>query len=72
MLFFFYESNNIFQERVNVDDKLGLEDYMERLLIEDGNHQEQREVDPKNERSLLALPPPQQEQEESSQDLPRD
>lgn len=71
-MLFFYESNNIFQERVNVDDKLGLEDYMERLLIEDGNHQEQREVDPKNERSLLALPPPQQEQKESSEDLPRD
>lgn len=45
---------------------------MERLLIEDGNHQEQREADPKNERSLLALPPPQQEQKESSQDLPID
>lgn len=71
-MLFFYESNNIFQERVNVDDKLGLEDYMERLLIKYGNHQEQREVDPKNERSLLALPLPQQDQEESSQDLPRD
>lgn len=45
---------------------------MERLLIEDGNHQEQKKADPKNEISLLALPPPQQEQEESSYDLPRD
>lgn len=26
LVFFFYKSNNIFQERVNVDDKLGLED----------------------------------------------
>ena len=56
----FDESNNSLQERENVDDDLGLKTYMERLQIEDRRQQEENGVNPKEERSPLALPFPQQ------------
>ena len=48
------------QERERIDDDLGLKTYMERLQIEDRRQQEENEIDPKEERSPLALPLPQQ------------
>ncbi|RVX16338.1 hypothetical protein CK203_014344 [Vitis vinifera] len=45
---------------------------MGRLQIEDRKQQEENEVDPKEERSPLALSPPQQVQGESRQDLPKE
>ena len=60
----FYESNNSLQERESVDNDLGQKTYMEKLQIEDGKQKEENEVDPKEERSPLALPPSQQLQGE--------
>lgn len=40
---------------------------MGRLQIEDRRQQEEKEVDPKEERSPLVLPPPQEVQGESRQ-----
>ena len=40
----FYELNNALQGKTNIDDDLGLEDYMRRLQIE-----ERSKVDPKKE-----------------------
>ena len=45
---------------------------MEKLQIEDGKQKEENEVDPKEERSPLALPPSQQLQGESSQDFSKE
>ena len=59
----------ILSKKESVDDDLVLETYIGRLEIEDKRKQEESEVDPKEERSPLALPPPQQVQDESSQDL---
>ena len=61
----FYEYNNSLQKRESVDDDLGLDTYMGRLEIENRGSQEKNEVDPKEERSPLTLPPPQQVQGES-------
>ena len=57
---------NSLQERESVDDDLGLEINMRKLQIKDRRQQEENEVDPKEERSPLALPPPQQVQGESN------
>ena len=45
---------------------------MGRLQIEDRWQQEENEMEPKEERSTLALPSPEQVQGESSQNLPKD
>ena len=65
MLFFMNLTNSL-QERESVDDDLGLEINMRKLQIKDKRQQEENEVDPKEERSPLALPPPQQVQGESN------
>ena len=65
MLFFMNLTNSL-QERESVDDDLGLEINMRKLKIKDRRQQEENEVDPKEERSPLALPPPQQVQGESN------
>ena len=71
MLFFMNLTNSL-QERESVDDDLGLEINMRKLKIKDRRQQEENEVDPKEERSPLALSPPQQVQGESRQDLPKE
>ena len=45
---------------------------MGRLQIEDRWQQEENEMEPKEERSTLALPSPEQVQGESSQNLPKE
>ena len=62
----------ILSKKESVDDDLGLETYMGRLQIEDRRQQEEIELDPKEERSQLALPPLQQVQGELSQYLPKE
>ena len=65
-MLFFMNLTNFLQERESVDDDLGLEINMRKLQIKDRRQQEENEVDPKEERSPLALPPPQQVQGESN------
>ena len=57
VIFFMYLT--ILSKKESVDDDLGLETYIGRLQVEDRRKQEDNEVDPKKERSPLALPPAQ-------------
>ena len=67
-----YEFNNFFQERKSIDGDIGLDTYMRRLQIENRIPQKEKEVDPNEEISPLALPFSQQVQSESSQELPKE
>ena len=67
-----YEFNNFFQERKSIDGDIGLDTYMRRLQIENRIPQKEKEVDPNEEISPLALPFSQQVQGESSQELPKE
>ena len=67
-----YEFNNFFQERKSIDGDIGLDTYMRRLQIENRIPQKEKEVDPNEEISPLAIPFSQQVQGESSQELPKE
>ena len=56
----FYESNDSLERRESVDDDVGLEFSMGRFQIEDGVHQQEREIESKKEEEspLAPLPPP--------------
>ena len=60
----FDESNDSLQLRESVDDDVGLTFSMRRLQIKDRVHQQEKEIDSKNEQEspLAPLPPPQLEQ----------
>ena len=55
---FFYETNNSVQGRESIDDDVGLNFTMERLEIENRDHQREMEMKSnKEEQSPLTLPP---------------
>ena len=70
----FEESNDSLERGESIDDDVGLDFSMGRLQIEDGAHQQEEEIDSKNEKEspLAPPPPPQLKQGESSQRLPKE
>ena len=54
----FDESNESLERRESVNDDVGLDFSMGRLQIDDNVHQQEEEIDSKNEKSHFAHPPP--------------